>query len=227
VLPESPADDLGLVPGDYIVGMESGLDTLSSLTPEDALEFISANSEKAIEVSISREDGTDTYSIKPEKNIIESEPERAVLGISMGSVGFLRYSNPISAFKEGAEFTYDLTKLVWGGISSLFLSIFALSADFSDVAGPIGIVSVVGDAAEVGLASILFLTAIISINLAIINILPIPALDGGRLMFLVVETIIGRRLKPEVVNNIHAIFFGLLILLILVVSYFDIARLIG
>lgn len=225
VLPESPAGDIGLVAGDYIIGMKSGDESLEILTPEEALTFISTHSDGPIDVAIKRDSVIDRYSITPEKNIVLDDPDRAVLGISMGSVGFLRYSNPLTALKEGAKFTIDLTKLVWGGISGLFLSIFALSADFSDVAGPIGIVSVVGDAAQVGFASILFLTAIISINLAIINILPIPALDGGRLLFLVIETIAGRRIKPEVANTVHAVFFGLLILLIVVVSYFDVVRL--
>ncbi|MCH8050270.1 site-2 protease family protein, partial [Patescibacteria group bacterium] len=89
------------------------------------------------------------------------------------------------------------------------------------------IVSVVGDAAELGIVSLLFFTAIISINLAVINILPIPALDGGRLLFLLIEVVKGSPLQPNVINSLHNIFFILLILLILLISYNDILRIIG
>jgi len=227
VLTESPAGEIGLIAGDTIVSMESDGDILADLTPEDAVMFISMHSEDLITISVDRMEGATSYEITPQKNVIAEDKERAVLGISMGSVGFLQYSNPFVAIKEGGKFTYDLTRLVGKGISSLFLSIFTFDADFSGVAGPIGIVSVVGEATEVGFSSLLFITAVISINLAIINILPIPALDGGRLFFLVIEAVKGSPIRPEVANNIHAIFFALLILLILVVSYFDIARLFG
>ena len=227
VLPDSPAADVGLVPGDTILGMESEGDTLGVFTPEAAVTFIAKHDTDSISLTIDRGEDNLSYTVTPEQDVIEEEPERRVLGISMGSVGFLQYTNPLTALKEGGKFTIDMTRLVWSGLVGLFGSIFVFDADFSDVAGPIGIVSVVGEAAQIGLTSLIFLTAVISINLAIINALPIPALDGGRLLFLIIETIKGSPIKPEIANTIHAVFFGLLILLILVVSYFDVARLLG
>ena len=227
VLPESPAGDVGLLPGDMITSMESGDNVLASLLPEDAVTFIADHDTKPIEIALLRSDEEVTVSLTPEAGLIPDEPGRAVLGISMATVGFLQYTNPLLALYEGAIFTYDMTLLVWNGLASLFLGIFQLNADFSDVAGPIGIVSVVGEAAEIGFTSLIFLTALISINLAIINILPIPALDGGRLLFLIIEVVKGSPIKPELANRIHALFFALLILLILVVSYNDVARLLG
>ena len=128
---------------------------------------------------------------------------------------------------EGGKISYQMTKTVAVAIDTLIMGAFTLSADLSDTAGPIGIVSVVGDAAELGIVSLLFFTAIISINLAVINILPIPALDGGRLLFLIIEVVKGSPLRPNVINSLHNIFFILLILLILLISYNDILRIIG
>ena len=93
-----------------------------------------------------------------------------------------------------------------------------------DVAGPVGIVIIVGEVAQTGFINLLSLTAVISISLGIINLLPIPALDGGRLLFLTIEAVRGRPLDPEKEGFIHFIGFALLILLILLVTYNDLIR---
>jgi regulator of sigma E protease len=227
VLPESPAGDVGLVPGDVILSMQSEEEFFSNTSPEEAVSFIATHSEGPITVEVERGSEILTLSLLPEDGLIPGAPERKALGISMTNVGFLQYLNPLKALWEGWKFMVDVTALVANGLFTFFASLFVFEANFSDVAGPVGIVSFVGEAAAMGFSSLLFLTAIISINLAIINILPIPALDGGRLLFLLIEAIKGSPIEPKVANTIHALFFGLLILLILVVSYFDIARLFG
>jgi len=88
----------------------------------------------------------------------------------------------------------------------------------------VGIVHTIGEVAQVGFANLLVLTGLISINLGIINLLPVPALDGGRLMFLVVEAIRGRPIEPEKEGLVHFIGFAVLIMLILMVTYQDIIR---
>jgi regulator of sigma E protease len=94
--------------------------------------------------------------------------------------------------------------------------------------GPIGIAQVTGEVAKVGISPILELTALISISLAIVNILPIPALDGGRLMFVIIEGIRGgKRISSQVEGIIHMTGFGVLIGLILLMSYFDILRILS
>jgi len=85
---------------------------------------------------------------------------------------------------------------------------------------------VVGDAYRFGIIYLLSFTALISINLAVINLVPFPALDGGRLLFLAIEKIKGSRIKPSIANIVNAIGFFLLIILMIVVTYNDIARLI-
>ena len=91
--------------------------------------------------------------------------------------------------------------------------------------GPVGIVGLVGDASRLGFVYLLTFTALISINLAIVNLIPIPALDGGRLLFVAVEAVIGRRINAKFVQYINTISFALLILLMLVITYRDILNL--
>lgn len=227
VLEDSPAADVGIEPGDVITAMYVGDERVDPLYPQEATDFISEYSDAQIQLDVLRGEDSTTYTISPEAGLIEDNPTRRILGVSMGLAGFVQHLNPITALVEGGKFTLVMVQQVWFGLVDFFSGLFTFSANFEEVAGPIGIVGVVDQAAALGLSTLLFLTAVISINLAIINILPIPALDGGRLLFLVIEAIKGSPIRPEVANRFHATFFMLLILLILVISYFDIARLIG
>ena len=95
----------------------------------------------------------------------------------------------------------------------------------NNLAGPVGMYSVVGAAAQNGFQNILYLTAYLSINLGFVNIIPFPAFDGGRILFVIIEKIKGSPVKPNVENIFHTIGFILLMLLMLVITYQDIIRL--
>lgn len=94
----------------------------------------------------------------------------------------------------------------------------------SEVAGPVGIFSLTGQAAKLGFIYILQFTAILSINLAILNALPFPALDGGRLLFLGIEKIKGSPVSPKIERFVHTAGFALLILLMIAVTWRDVVR---
>ena len=96
------------------------------------------------------------------------------------------------------------------------------------VTGPIGIAQITGEVArEGGLVSVIGLAAVISLSLAILNILPIPALDGGRLVFVIIEWARrGKRISPKREGLVHLIGFAIIIALVVVISYFDIVRLV-
>lgn len=93
------------------------------------------------------------------------------------------------------------------------------------MSGPVGIYSIVGEASAFGLSALISLLALICVNVGVINILPIPAFDGGRLLFLIIEKLRGKPMNPKVENIIHTIFFMLLLLLIIVITVNDIIRL--
>lgn len=224
VMPKSPAAKAGLETGDIITSLKTATTSLTTFTPEAAAGFIEAHAPAPISMTIDRGGTTIEQTITATRGLDTTQPNRYLIGISMNLVGFLQYANPASALYHGWGLLLDMTQYVWDGLATFGAQLFTFHANFSDVAGPIGIVSVVGQAAANGLTSVIFLTALISINLAIINILPIPALDGGRLLFLIIEAVSRRRIPPRVANAIHTSFFGLLILLLLVVSYFDVLR---
>ena len=98
------------------------------------------------------------------------------------------------------------------------------TGSFSDVSGPVGLVGIVGDAYKFGIIYLLSFAAIISVNLGVINLVPFPALDGGRLLFLLIEKIKGSRMSTNFANTANMVGFFILIGLMILVTYHDIAK---
>lgn len=225
VLPNSPANKSGLITGDEVSKISSGSDVLTkdSLTPSKAVEFISSHSDKEITIGFVRnkETGEQSATLKAEENIVKG---KKVVGIGMESVGILKL--PIHlALLEGVRTTWIIIKNTAIGLYTFISGIFTFKSDFSQVSGPVGIAKVVGEARAHGFVYLLTLTALISINLAIINLLPFPALDGGRLLFVLIEAIIRRPINPKVVQWTNTLGFIFLILLMLAVTTHDIIKL--
>ncbi len=130
------------------------------------------------------------------------------------------------AFADSLHVTYLITKETVIGLGTFLWHIVTFHADFSQVSGVVGIASVFSQATIAGFAQVVFLVAIISVNLAVINIIPFPALDGGRLLFVAIEAIIRRPIPPKVVAWVNGIGFALLIILMIVVTVHDILRLV-
>ena len=146
------------------------------------------------------------------------------IGISMDMIGTVKL--PLfSALKEGMSLTWFITKGTVLGLYTLIAEGIQGKGSFSSVTGPVGMVGIVGDAYQFGFVYLLSFTALISVNLAIINLLPFPALDGGRLFFLLIEKIKGSRINPKFANTANMIGFGILIILMLAVTYHDIVKL--
>ncbi|MDQ5962088.1 MAG: regulator of sigma protease [Patescibacteria group bacterium] len=119
-----------------------------------------------------------------------------------------------------------MTKGTAVSLAVLVRDAFLGRADVNTLSGPVGIVGIVGDAADFGFVYLMSFTALISINLAIINLIPFPALDGGRLLFLLIEKIKGSRISPRISNTLNTVGFFILIALMLVVTYHDIVKLV-
>ncbi|MEG1048165.1 MAG: site-2 protease family protein, partial [Bacilli bacterium] len=110
------------------------------------------------------------------------------------------------------QMVYVITYLCTGQIS------------FNSLSGPVGIYEVVGETAKAGFASLVYLLAYISLNVGFMNLLPIPAFDGGRLLFLIIEKVKGSPVNPKIENIIHSIGLFLLLGLMVVITYNDIVR---
>ncbi len=229
VLPDSPASVAGIQPGDIIVSAESEARTFTGADADTFTAFVGedANAGSSLTLHLESLDGTErTVEVRPEVGVIAEAPERAALGVGLATIGTVSvpwHEAPI----DGAILTWELTKETAIALVHFFGSIFTFSADLSQVAGPVGIAGAVGNASENGLASLMTITALISINLALINLLPIPALDGGRLLFVIIESIIRKPIKPAFANAVNTVGFIALILLMLVVTASDIFKIVG
>jgi regulator of sigma E protease len=208
VLEGSPAQMAGLEPGDRIVAVD-GRDTS---TWEQLTAAIRAKPEQEIQLIVNR--GGEQLQVV--LTTLRDEQE------NVGLIG-VRPSIEKKGFFEsiwlGIKLSVSLIVLI---VQQLFLMIGGQVP--ADVAGPVGMVQIVGEAVNFGIGTILQFAAMLSLNLGIINLFPIPALDGSRLVFLAVEGVRGRPINPEKENFLHFIGFVLLIGLMILITYQDVWR---
>ena len=209
-----PAYTSGLKEGDRILKVNgknaATYDTL-------ALE-LQVNTGKNIKLEVDRNGQTETVNLKPKK-VKENGGEVYRYGFTItdevetGFFASLKY-----AFSKTFSLLHQMI-LVIGYLVTGNLNLNAL-------AGPVGIFGIVGTAADAGIWSVLSLIALLSVNVGFINLLPLPAFDGGRLLFIIIEKIKGKPVDPRLENTIHAVGFFLLMALMLLITYNDIIRLI-
>lgn len=224
VLKDSPAMLAGIKAGDKVLSVATKNNTVEVLNSENVSNFMAKHKEEEIAFIYERKGEVLLAEVIPTNNIVPDDKERGAIGTFLAVVGTIKL--PVHyALIEGAKLTWDMTLLIAVGLGSFIANAFILNADLSQIAGPIGIVGLAGDAFSLGFVSLLGFTAIISIHLAIINLFPFPALDGGRLVVILIEAIKKSPIKPKIVNTINTIGFALLILLMLVVTYSDIIKL--
>jgi len=134
----------------------------------------------------------------------------------------LRYSL-WEAIPMGARMIVDVITVIFSGVVGMIQGVIA-----PDITGPVGIIAATGEVARSGLIALMQFTALLSIQLAIFNLLPFPGLDGGRLAFIALEALRGgKRVTPEREGFIHLVGMAILVGLLLVVSYQDVARLLS
>jgi len=217
VLAGSPAERAGIQPGDIVLSI-NGQPVATDSELQDGVA-VAAGQETVL--AIRREGGDTAVTVIPEAAATD---QRATIGVSIFSSGLVRYPF-FAAFWEGAKMTVWLIGEIGRAFSNLFAQIFR-GHDVSDqFAGPVGIATITGQAARLGFSYLLQFAALLSLNLAVLNILPFPALDGGRILFLVIEKIKGRPVRKEVEAIIHNAGFLLLILLVVFITYKDIIKL--
>ena len=218
VLPNSPAEKAVLKQGDRLLSVDSLM--TKELTSVTVVEEIKKNISGEVNITYSRAGQTKQIKVTPEFNKTEN---KKVIGVYMENVGVVKL-NPVLALWEGGKLTVTTFKQVAVGLGTFLWQTVRGQGDFSQVSGPVGIVSLVGDAANFGLAYFLGFVAFISLNLAVINLIPFPALDGGRVLFVIIEAIIKRPIKPKIANTLNTVGFFILIALMLVITYRDILK---
>jgi len=226
VIPDSPAAEAGIPLRANITSVQAGNETISNeLLPSIFGGFVSLHANEEIVINYEYKDVVESVTVSPSSGVIKDDPEKLAVGLSLAMSETVK--TPIHvALWESAKITVETLVAITVGITSLLVESVQLKADLSSVAGPIGIVGLVGDAAAFGVVSLIMFTAFISLNLAVINMLPFPALDGGRLLFVAIESVIRRPINPIWMGRVNLIGFGFLLLLMLAVTYSDIVKLI-
>jgi len=228
VLPASPAAEAGVLPGDVILSAEDGHYVFTGVDPAAFTKFVSnGRGNTTIALSVQHANGEKaTLFARPVAGIVASDPSRPALGVEVAAIGVVPLSFG-AAIIEGAALTWGTIELTTIGLWHFFYGVFTFSADLSQVAGPVGIVGAIGAASMQGFGNLLSILAIISINLALINLIPVPALDGGRLLFVITESIIRRPIRPSIARAVNAAGFAFLVLLMVAVTAHDIFRIVG
>jgi regulator of sigma E protease len=217
----SPAEKAGLKAGDVVLNVAGQ----AVYTPEDLVEAIRSRPGQSFPMTIERDGKTLTVNVTPEP-VKEKTPDgqerevgRIQAGIATKAVSFEPY-NPVAALGHGVTKTWDMTVLTIKGLWKLV----SRQIDSSNIGGPIQIATEAGRQAKDGMASLALFTAIISVNLAVLNLLPVPMLDGGHLFFFVIEAILGRPLSLQKREAAQRVGFVLLMLLMVYALYNDLVR---
>ncbi len=218
---DSPAEAASLEPNDVALKGIFGEEVVEFKSAQDLSAFTSNHKNQSVYIVVKREN----QEIK--KEVFLSGKNEAPLGVSIVEKSVVRvpwYKAPYVALRE----TYDITKLTGQFLTGFFKNLLSKGQVSEEVGGPVAIYVYTGLAVKAGAMVLLQFVALLSINLALINILPFPALDGGRILFILLEKLFGKKIVKEKIENIiHTAGFALLILLIIAITYRDIARLIA
>jgi regulator of sigma E protease len=221
--PGSPAD--GVLPiGAEIVSATVGEKTLTNPGPATFSEFVGAAGQEAVTITYLNDGVEKLVSLTPKSGLVADAPDKVIIGTSLALIE-IKQLGVVGSVIDGFKMTVHGTVSIITGLYTLIKDAIVGQADFASVAGPVGIVGMVGDAASYGLTPLLTFTAIISLNLAVINLLPFPALDGGRLLFVAIEAVTRKEIPPAWTGWTNVIGFVLLMLLMAAVTFNDISRL--
>lgn len=215
VEPNSPAKQEGVHLSDEVVSIDGQV----FATADEYIDYSRASEGKEMTLVVKRGDEEKTFNIKPE--VLENSEGVAVMGLTMYDTMIVKYGFFASIW-QGFKTTFIMIGLVFAAFYDLIKTLVTSGELIADVSGPVGVAEKAGEFIQVGLMQTLQFMAILSINLGVINILPFPALDGGRLLFIIIEGIRRKPLNEKAENIINNIGFSLLILLIIAVTFKDI-----
>lgn len=224
VVSASPAALGGIKSGDVIFQIAYGEEKLHDpIQSDDFVALVKKSAGKETQLTIQR--GKEMFPIVLTGRINPPSGEGA-LGIALTEIGFPK--EPFfSSLVKGFERTMGTTTLIINGFWNLFSQIFVTPAALESLTGPVGIFKIAADAGSLGSVYLFELIALISLNLAVLNFIPFPALDGGRFLFFIIEKIKGSPLTLRLQTIVNAAGFVILILLMIVVTIRDVARIIA
>lgn len=203
----SPAYEAGLESGDKILAANG-----QSVEQWAELTALIGQSRDEVAITVERDAAEHTFTMTPK----EDENGRFVVGITSHIS-----HNVFTAAGNGAKATWNLTKVMVQSLGQLFSG--QVSTD--EISGPVGIVTMAGETSQYGMIYFAYLLALISLNLALINLLPLPALDGGRIIFAIIRKVTGKMISDDLEGKIHGAGMILLFGFMIFVTWNDITRL--
>lgn len=202
-----PAHSAGIIKGDRIVEINGNkIEDWSEVK-----SLISSNTGQPLKIVLQRNNLIKEVSLVP---VVENDEEGPIVGIKPS----LKVSG--LSLKQGIRTTFGVS----GSMFDFLIKLFTGRASTEEVSGPVGIFVFINEAAKIGFLYVLNLTAFLSLNLGIINLLPIPALDGGRLMFLIIELIRRKPIDAEKEGFINFVGFVMLMVLAIIIAYRDLIK---
>ncbi|MEF3692329.1 MAG: RIP metalloprotease RseP [Candidatus Moraniibacteriota bacterium] len=218
VIDDSPAKEMGLAVGDQVIKICDGKNICRTIGKvEEMQSFINERKGEKLIFTIKRGDEIKELEGMPRK---EYPGDQGSLGVSLARTALVQYPW-YEAIGKGLTAVFDMIVLILVTLGALIGKLFTGGKPAMDVAGPIGIAIMTKQVSALGLTYLLQFTAALSINLGIINILPFPALDGGRILFILIEKIKGSPINQKFEQMANSIGFALLLLLMVVVTFRD------
>ena len=225
IAPDSPADRIGLEEGDIVLKVDnqrlSGLSHFTQLVREKKGEEIKLE----IMRTVNDQQSTINYQLIPREHPPEKE---GPLGVVVSNIEMKKHpfwQMPFRGTIEGFKEAFGWTALIFRSLGKMIVDLFWQGKVPRDIAGPVGIFQISAGVARSGFLAVLQFIGILSVNLAVINVLPFPALDGGRLVFIVYEAITRRRPKPSFERWVNTLGMAILIFLLILVTISDLNRL--
>ena len=216
VAPNSAAEDIGLQIGDNLVSINNN----EIVDSEIVYELLQENNDGELSLVIER--NKEMLEFTTQARPIE-EGGGPVLGVGMLDTGIVSYGF-FESIWQGAKGTWLMTGRIFSAFYNLFVDLFTTGKLSPGLAGPVGVAIITGQVVQLGFVYILNFAAILSLNLAVLNILPFPALDGGRLLFVWIEKLRGKKISQKAEAMIHNSGFVFLMVLILFITWRDFAK---
>jgi regulator of sigma E protease len=216
---DSPAEKAGLQVGDVILDIDGQKVTEVS----NFVDYVKEKAGSNIAITIKRDNQVQNITLVPRQNPPEGEGAVGVAVSNYDNIFYPVWQMPFRGALVGIEEAYGWTKMMVVGLGTMISEAFR--GVRPQVTGVVGIYQVTTSVAEQGILPLIKFIGILSINLAVVNVLPFPALDGGRFMFIVFEKVIGRKMRPKIEAYINMAGFAILVTLMILITIGDVMRL--